>query len=308
MTVVEPDLTEAAYLAYFDSCGNWGRWGEDDERGTLNLITPDTVAAAGRLVLDGVPVSCQRQLSSDYSDENPRPLLRFMIASGEAAPARGQHESSDWFGIAAHGHSITHLDSLGHFFFNGRTYNGRPADVVKTKTGVGFGSVEAAGQGIVTRGVLLDVPRARGTDALPLGTAITPEDLARCENAEGVTVRASDALLIRTGRDVPQGSDFASDPRSGLHPSCLPWLHQRDISLLGSDTAHEVHPPAYRFVRTPIHAVAIVAMGLWLLDNADLGALARACAERGRWEFLFMIAPLSLERATGSPVNPLAVF
>lgn len=308
MTAVFGDISEAEYLAYFDSCRNWGRWGTADELGTLNLITPDLVAAAGRLVQDGVPVSCQRALSTEYSDENPRPLQRFMIASGEAAPSNGQYESSDWFGIAPHGHSVTHLDSLGHFFFNGKTYNGRAAAVVQTKTGVGFGSVEAACRGVITRGVMLDVPRSRGVPALPLGTAIMPEDLELCERLQRVRVRAGDALLIRTGRDVAQGTSFATDPRSGLHPSCLPWLHQRDVAVLGSDSAHEVHPPAYSFVRTPIHAVSIVAMGLWLLDNAELGPLARACAERSRWEFLFTIAPLSLERATGSPVNPLALF
>jgi hypothetical protein len=208
VTAVEPGLTEAAYLGYFESCSNWHRWGDDDERGTLNLITPDHAAAAARLVRDGVPVSAERPLRGDYSAENPRPLLRFMIASGEAAPERGQYESSDWFGIAPHGHSVTHLDSLGHSFFDGRCYNGRPADVVATKTGVGTGSVEAAASGIVTRGVLLDVPRALGLAALPLGTAITPDDLMRCERAQGITVRTGDALLVRTGRDVPQGSDF----------------------------------------------------------------------------------------------------
>jgi kynurenine formamidase len=304
--LVAPSETEV--LGYFESLSNWGRWGSDDELGTLNLIQPEHRRHAARLITDGATVSCERLISPSHSEDNPQPMLHFMIATGESAPSSGQAAASDWLGMAFHGHGITHLDSLGHFFWDGRMYNGRSAGVVTAAGGVGFGSIEPACQGLVSRGVLLDVPRARNEEYLEPGAAISVGDLERCEADTGIAVGTADMLLIRTGRDPRRRDHPVAAGRPGLAASCLPWLHEREVSMLISDEVHDVAPAQYAGIRTPIHAVAIVAMGLWLLDNAQLEQLAEACADRGRWEFMMVVAPLLLEHASGSPVNPVAVF
>jgi kynurenine formamidase len=299
---------EAEVLGYFESLRNWGRWGPDDELGTLNFIRPEHRRQAAGLVVDGATVSCERLISTSYSEDNAQPLLHFMIATGESAPSSGQAAASDWLGMAFHGHGITHLDSLGHFFWDGKMYNGRSAGVVTAAGGVGFGSIEPACHGLVSRGVLLDIPGVRGEEYLQPGAAISVEDLERCEADAGIVVGTADMLLIRTGRDPRRRHHPVAAGRPGLTASCLPWLHEREVSMLISDEVHDVAPAQYAGIRTPIHAVAIVAMGLWLLDNAQLEQLAEACAERRRWEFMMVVAPLLLEHASGSPVNPMAVF
>jgi kynurenine formamidase len=292
------------------SVSNWGRWGEQDELGTLNLINPAARASAIRLIREGFVTSCQRTISATPSEVNSPPMQRFMIASGESAPQLGQGEASEWIGLAQHGHNVTHLDSLGHFFWNGRSYNGRAAgDAVSEREGATFGSIEVAAAGLLTPGVLLDLPAHRGLDMLPDEFRITPSDLDACCASSGVSVAAGSALLIRTGRSaVSDGPGFAQRPRPGLDISCVPWLRQHDISILVSDRTHDIYPPIYAQVRTPIHVLCIVGIGLWLIDNADLEPLSRQCSRLGRSEFAFVAAPLRLSGATGSPVNPLAIF
>lgn len=297
--------TEDEVLSYFDRLSNWGRFGDDDELGTLNFVTAETRVEAARLVVDGQPVSCSRPISVRLSRENPEPLLHFMIESGDGAPEHGQGAAADFIGLRFHGRAITHIDSLCHFFWNRQTYNGRPADVVRTVTGVGFGSIENARHGIFSRGVLLDVPRAEGVEHLEPGDEISPERLERCAEQTGVRPGRGDVLIVRTGRDA---IDEPDGRRAGLRADCLPWLHAREIAVLVGDQAHDVRPPRYPAIRNPIHAVGIVALGLWLLDNAYLEDLAKECAARGRWEFLFTTAPLVLQRTTGSPINPVAIF
>ena len=165
--------------------------------------------------------------------------------------------------------------------------------------------------GIVTRGVLLDIPALRGVDALEPGEPIFPEDLEAAEQEAGVEVGAGDALLVRTGRwpwRRAHGPWDAGSLAAGLDASCLPWLRERDVATLGSDGVSDVLPSRVDGVGMPIHTVVIVAMGVHLLDNLDLDALAVACTEEARWEFLFTVAPLVLRRGTASPVNPIALF
>lgn len=310
MTTAEP--TEAEVLELFDGLSNWGRWGDDDKLGTLNLITTDVTKAAAAVVTHGRTVSLARTVTPKYAPDNASPPIHFMIASGEGAPAEGSHASADWYGIACHGHSMTHLDALGHLFWNGQMYNGRPASRVDQVTGAKDGSVEDAGGGITTRGVLLDIPRALGVPYLESTHRVTPDDLEAAEQAGGVTVRSGDALLIRTGRDVDRAKRGPhvpdKDGGAGLSASCLPWLKERGVAVLGSDVAHDAFPSLYHQMETPIHLVCIVSMGMWLLDNAYLDDLADAAAELSQWEFLFSMGPLKLKRGTGSPVNPLAVL
>ncbi len=184
----------------FDRLSNWGRWGDADQLGSLNLITPDVVIGGIAAASIGETVSLGRTVTPVHSAEDVSTPMHFIIASGEAAPERGQGFSADWYGIACHGHTITHVDSLGHIFWDGRMYNGRPAARVDQLTGASEGSVEAASAGIVTRGVLLDLPKALGLAYLPRDVSIRPDDLERAEAVAGVRVRSGDALLIRFGR------------------------------------------------------------------------------------------------------------
>ncbi|WP_109793440.1 cyclase family protein [Minwuia thermotolerans] len=304
--------TEQEVLGYFERLSNWGRWGKDDQKGTLNLITPDRRRAAAALVRDGDIVSCSRTLSPKRDVENPDPLLHFMRQSGESAPARGMGFASDWIGLEFHGFSTTHLDSLSHLFWDGRMYNGRPASGITTSRGGADGSIEWARDGIISRGVLLDMPWSQDRDWLEPGEAILPADLDACAAQAGVEVGEGDILLIRTGRDARRARHGPVAPAqggaAGLHAACLPWLHEHGIAVLSSDVAQDVMPSGFDGIPMPIHAVGIVAMGLWLLDNAWLEDLAEHCRRRERWAFHMTVAPLPLKNTTGSPVNPIALF
>jgi kynurenine formamidase len=249
-------------------------------------------------------VSCARPLSTEPSIDNPRPVEHHMI--GTATEGYG----GDWFGIAPHGYATSHLDALCHIMWEGRLYGGYPADAV-TAHGAEQLGVHHLRDGVVGRGVLLDLPAAQGIEALEPGTPVAVSDLEAAEAHAGVRVRTGDILLVRTGRWRWRDRHGPWDPRAqlaGLHASCLPWLHEREVALLGGDGVSDVHPSHIEGVRLPIHTVGIVAMGLHLLDNLDLDALAQACAAEGRAEFLLTVAPLILEGGTASPVNPIAVL
>ena len=297
-------MTTDEVLALHRTLCNWGRWGDDDQLGTLNLITPEMRAAAAATVRSGRTVSCARPLDTRPAADNPLPVAHHM--TGTATEGMG----ADYFAISPHGFATSHLDALCHIFHEGKLYNGYPAETVTAHGATKLG-IHRLHDGIVTRGVLLDVAAARGIDALEPGEPIFPEDLGAAEERSGLRVRAGDALLVRTGRwrwRATHGAWDASSLAAGLDASCLFWLHERNVATLGCDGVSDVLPSRVEGVGMPIHTVAIVAMGVHLLDNLDLDALAAACAEEQRWEFLFTVAPLILRRGTASPVNPIALF
>jgi kynurenine formamidase len=217
---------------------------------------------------------------------------------------------ADYFAIASHGFATSHLDALCHVFHDGKLYNGYDTGTVTAHGATRLG-IHHLRDGIVTRGVLLDIPAGRGVDALEPGEPIFPEDLEAAEERARLRVRPGDALLVRTGRWVWRAAhgpwEFASRA-AGLDAACLSWLRERGVATLGSDGVSDVLPSRVEGVGMPIHEIAIVALGLHLMDNLDLDALSAACAEEQRSEFLFVVAPLVLRRGTASPVNPLAVF
>lgn len=314
-------VSEAEVIGYYTSLSNWGRWGTEDELGTLNLITPEKRKQAGALVRDGQVISCARIITWEATADGPLPPRHEMIKSGEddPGPIIGRANATDSFTVAPHGRTITHLDAPSHTFV--RTdpskpwtlFNGKPREMVTSDQGALAGSVELAGGGIVSRGVLLDVARTKGQEWLEPDDYVFPEDLEAAEQAQGVRVEPGDILFMRTGhpkRRAALGPDVTSKAFATWQAACLPWLRERDVALISSDTSNDCHPPHYPGLggNGGIHGVAMGAIGLWLLDNPTFEDLAVACVQHNRWEFLAMIAPLKFQHGTGSPVNPLAVF
>ena len=302
-TPAGPEITRADVARYHDELSNWGRWGDDDQLGALNHITADHTRAAAASVTTGVTVSLSRPLPTKVGPENPDPVVHEML---RAAVDGG---SADSITVAPHGYATTHIDALCHI--NGeRLYNGYPIDTVTAQGATELG-IHSLADGVVTRGVLLDVARHRGLDWLEPGDPVGPDELAEVAAGAGVEIGAGDLLVVRTGRwarSEAEGPWAPSDGLAGLHASCLPWLHERRVAALGSDGVSDVIPSGVDGVRLPIHHVAIVAIGLHLFDNLELEPLATACADHDRWTFLITVAPLVLLGGTGSPVNPIAVF
>jgi kynurenine formamidase len=293
------------------SLSNWGRFGPDDEHGTLNLIDGAARRSAAHAVLVGEQVLLARPLGTRAAPDNPRPMLHHMLRSGESARP-GFHTASDWIGLGFHGFGTTHVDALSHVMWDGLLYNGRRAEVVTTAVGATQLSVLALAGRLGGRGVLLDLPRALGIPFLERGSAATPDDLDRCLTAQRVEVRSGDIVLVRTGRDVARAEEGARDPLAdglaGLLPACCEWLRRRDVAVLGSDGVSDVLVPSGAPHLMPIHVIALVALGMPLIDNMLLEDLARACAARDRWDFLFLGEPLPIRNATGSPIAPVAVL
>ena len=311
-------LTESDVVKMIASLSNWGRWGKDDELGTINLITPEKRKRAAALVRDGVPVSCARLIATNAigADTTFQPL-RFMVDSGEGrdhdSPERilTRRGASEFIGMVFHGYTITHVDTPAHYFWQGKIYNGRSCNLITSREGAQVESVDLLRDGVVSRGVLLDVAALKGR-WLDSGEGVMPEDLEAAEKAQNVRVEPGDILLIRTGyyaRRLAEGPGHPlKDGSPAAHVACMPWFRERDIAMLGTDTHNDVSPATHPGLGNVVHIVALVSMGLWLIDNANLEDLAQACAARRRWEFMLTIAPLRLQGVTGSPVNPIALF
>jgi kynurenine formamidase len=306
-------LSRAEFDAIFEACRNWGRWGPDDERGALNYLTPaDTVAAAG-LVRSGRTVSCGWELDTEEGPDNPHPVTHgmsfgFDVTFDESGDLR---IAGDRFGMDIHGDAHSHVDALCHVGFAGTVYNGLTLDRAIGPHGALRMSVNVIRHGILTRGVLVDIPRHRGTDWVEPGEAIMPAEFLAAERASGTRLRRGDLLLLRTGhsyRRATLGPWDAANAKAGIHASVLPILHERQIIGAGYDGDGEAVPSNCEGIAYPIHAISIPALGWWTMDSLNLDDLAAACVEEGRNEFLLAVAPLRLTAGTGSPVNPIAVF
>jgi len=286
---------------------NWGRWGKDDERGAINLITAAKRKQAASLVKEGASFSLSRDAEKEKAADNPVPFGNEMIRTGVNNPGSS---SGDRFIIAHHGYAHTHMDSLCHFFYKGKMFNGFPQELV-TERGAGKNSIENFKNGILTRGILMDMARFKGVDYLEPGTPIYPEDLDAWEKKAHVKVGSGDVIFIRTGRWAlrdAKGPWEASKKSAGLYASCAKWLKSRDVAMLGSDAASDVMPSGVEGVAQPIHTLVLVAMGMPIFDNCDLELVSKEAARRQRWEFMLSAAPLPVPGATGSALNPIATF
>jgi kynurenine formamidase len=304
--------SEQELKGFLEKCSNWGRWGKDDERGALNFITAEKRAAAAKLVQTGETVSLALPLPTIPAPDNPTPVMHLVQQAGyDSHDLPLLPYASDYFAIAPHGLATTHLDALCHVFHQGKMYNGFDASEV-VSSGARKCAIDVARTGVISRGVLLDIPRLKKVDWPENNVAITAADLDAAEKEQRVTVEEGDVLFIRTGRakrrKTKGGWDALHEGMAGLEASCLPWIHGRKVAVLGSDGISDAVPSGYDKFALPIHVCTLVMMGVHLIDNADLDALSEACTRNGRNAFQFVMAPLILSRGTASPVNPLALF
>ena len=304
-------LTPSDVKGLFEKLSNWGRWGKDDERGALNFITNQKRAAAAKLVQTGETVSMALPLATIPAPDNPMPVTHLMVQAGADSHEMPLPYAGDYFAIAPHGMANTHLDALCHVFWRGKMYNGFKAEEVGSQ-GAKKCAIDVTRDGIVSRGVLLDIPRLKKVEWLEPATPIFPADLDAAEKAQHVHVEEGDVLMVRTGRAKMRKAKGGWDPfrvgLPGLDASCLPWLHERRIAVLGCDAVSDVAPSGYDGLMLPVHVGTLVVMGIHLIDNADLDAVSETSARLDRSEFMFSMAPLILIRGTASPVNPLAIF
>lgn len=287
------------------------RRGADDRRGALDSITPAQVLAAVGEVRSGRTVSLARPIENVPSADNSQPLQHEM--TGHAADrirVPGLEFAADRFRMNVHGDADSHIDALCHVIYDDKLYNGVSVDTL-TPTGASELAIETAHDGIVGRGVLLDIPRVRGSSWLEPGDHVTVDDLEAAERNQGLRVGRGDLLFVRVGhsrRRAEVGPWDAATARAGLHPTAMEFVADRQVAVLGSDSNSDTAPSTTEGVAFPIHVLAINAMGVQLLDYLRFEDLVPLCEEANRWSFLCVVAPLRLPAATGSPINPIAIL
>jgi kynurenine formamidase len=294
-------VTMEQYERWKKELSNWGRWGKDDEIGALNLITPAKRKQAAALVKEGVSVSLASDPDEQKSIDNPNPYEHVM-----------QGISSDRWGVSYHGQTHTHLDALAHVNEGGVFFNGyKPDPEEVTKANRHFkNSIHNLKNGVLTRGILMDIPRLKGVPYLAQGTPIYVEDLEAWEKQAGAKVGPGDALFVRTGvwalrKAIGPYARGRNAKDAGLDPSVIPWLKARDVAIMGSDHPQYVSPSG---ITAAAHDFSLIYLGMHLIDNCDLEALSEAAAARKRWAFLLTMAPIPIVGGTGSPINPIATF
>jgi kynurenine formamidase len=305
------DVSADRFNALFREVCTWGRWGERDERGALHHMTAERLVAATRLVRDGISVTMSRPLATEPGVANPEPAEHHMTMLSDTDIGSGSVRfAKDYVGADYHNDGHTHIDALCHVAYDGSLYNGWPQGAVD-EDGASADAIEVLKDGLVGRGVLLDIPRLRGVPWLEPGEHIHRDDLEAAESEQGVAVEQGDILLVRTGharRLDELGPWETAAAKAGLHPAAVPFLAQRGVAALGSDGNSDTAPSSTEGVAFPIHVLTLNAMGVHLLDYLQFEDLRKVCERTRRWEFLFVAAPLRVSGGTGSPLNPIAIF
>ena len=297
--------------SYFRDRRNWGRWGDKGAAGAMNMIDAEKRVAAAALVKSGRTVSLSRPWPAQPSLDNPRPAQQHL---SKADLGGGAGWAFDYIGVSFHGAATTHIDALCHVWDEDGMWDGRDHTAAVTFGGANYGTVDEWSDGIVTRGVLLDVPKHRGKPYVTNEEPVHGWELEDIVREQGLAIQPGDAIMVYSGREAYAeehdgawwgGARGTVQTQPGLHASCLPFVRDNDISVLGWDMMDAL--PQDSGVPWNMHAV-IFTYGVALLDNSLLQPLAEACAEEDRYEFMLCISPLKIVGGTGSPVNPIAVF
>lgn len=285
----------------FQTVKNWGRWGAEDQLGSVNLITPAKRKQALSLAKTGETVSLVHNPITDEAEDNNNPFEHTML----------QGNNMDRYAVSYHGYAHSHMDALCHILYKDQTYNGYARAVVNTEKGCTKLGIDNLKQGLITRAVLLDIPRLKNVPYLEPGTAVYQEDVEAWEKMAGVKIQSGDVILLRTGRWARRekvGPWNVGRSAAGFHASIIPFIKERGVAIVGSDDASEVTPSLVEGVALPVHTLLITALGVNILDNQDLEALAAVCAKLKRWEFMITINPMPVTGGTGSPMNTIATF
>ena len=293
--------TAAEFDELFRQVSNWGRWGKDDQLGAANLVTDAKRRQAAALVKNGISVSLAHNAMTEKAVDNPSPFEHTMNPGF----------FMDTYRVSYHGYAHSHIDALCHILYKDQTYNGYPRSEVNTEKGCTKLGIDNLKNGVVTRGILIDIPRLKNVPYLEPGTPIYVEDLEAWERKAGVKVSPGDAIFVRTGRWARReklGPWNIAQNAAGVHASVAPWVKARGVAFAGSDAALDVTPSRVEGNNLAVHTLFINAMGIHLLDNHDLEALSATAAKLNRWEFMVTIAPVPVTGGTGFPVNTLATF
>jgi kynurenine formamidase len=307
---VAPDhkMTKADVDRWMTELSNWGRWGKEDQLGTLNLITPAKRKEAAAMVKEGYPVSLAHPVLKEKAADNFSPFVH--TVQPRPANFNGTGFGGDSYSVSYHGFAHTHMDGLWHGNYEGKMYNGYPLDTI-TAEGGSKDSIINAQKGVFTRGVLMDIAKLKGVEYMEPGTPIYAEDLEAWEKEAKIKVSSGDVMFVRTGRwarRAAKGPWNVGRETAGLHASCAKWIKSRDIAVLASDVAQDVAPSQVEGVGLPIHQMVLVALGLSIFDNCDLEQISQETAKRKHWAFLVTAAPLAVAGGSGSPINPIAMF
>ncbi|WP_115726907.1 cyclase family protein [Actinomyces culturomici] len=304
-----PEVSQAEFDSVFKSVCRWGQYAEPS-RGAWQTVGPEKVREAAALVESGTTVQMALPWNTVSGIDNPNPALHMMVELGDREPPEPSC-NKDFLGVAFHGKAVSHLDALSHIAYRGELFDGHPTKDTVNATGTDFGDVAALGH-LVTACVLLDFAAVKGVDWIEPGTAFHAEDILEAEEKLGVEIQPGDAVLVRSGHFARRAALGPWNPdvegSAGLHVDAMPLLAERGIVLLGGDGDSDVRPSPTPGIGSPIHILAITAMGVPLLDNLDLEDISRACAAENKYRFMLTIAPLSVPRGTGSPINPIAVL
>jgi len=291
----------AEFDQLFQQVSNWGRWGKDDQLGSANLVTAAKRKQALTLAKDGLSVSLAHSPLTERAEDNTSPFEHTMNPGF----------FMDTYKVSYHGYAHSHIDALCHILYKNQTYNGYARADVNTDKGCTKLGIEHLKNGIVTRGILIDIPRLKNLPYLEPGTPVFQEDLDAWEKRAGVKVSSGDAIFLRTGRWARReklGPWNIAQNAAGVHASVAPWIKARGVAFIGSDAALDVTPSLVEGNNLPVHTLMINALGINLLDNQDLEAVSETAARLNRWEFLLTVAPVPVTGGTGFPVNALATF
>ena len=291
----------AEFDELFQQIKNWGRWGKDDQLGSANLVTAAKRKQALALAKTGVSVSLAHNPLTERADDNASPFEHTM----------NRGFTTDTYRVSYHGYAHSHIDALCHILYKDQTYNGYARADVNTDKGCTKLGIDALKNGIITRGILIDLPRLKSIPYLEPGTPVYVEDLEAWEKKAGVKVSSGDAIFLRTGRWARRaavGPWAVGQREAGFHASVAPWIKARGVAFVGSDDAQDVVPSLVEGINLPIHTLLLTGLGINLLDNQDLEDVANMSAKLNRWEFMLTIAPVPVTGGTGFPLNALATF